>query len=52
MSEELSNEVLEILVCTKCSSELNYFKDKNKLVCKKCNKEFKVENGIPNMVSD
>ena len=52
MHEELSNEVLEILACTKCKSNLNYNKTQSKLICIKCGKDFKVENGIPNMVDD
>ncbi|MFH1588307.1 MAG: Trm112 family protein [Candidatus Diapherotrites archaeon] len=51
MPEELSNEVLEILACTKCGSNLDYNKAQSKLVCIKCSKEFRIENGIPNMVS-
>lgn len=46
----LSKELLDALICIKCSSSLDYFKDK--LVCRKCRKEFKVENGIPNMIDD
>jgi len=52
MTEEISNELLELMVCSKCKSNLNYVKNQNKLVCVKCKKEFRIENGIPNMLSD
>ncbi len=52
MSEEVSQDLLDSLICIKCSSELNYFKDKNKLICKKCRHEFRIEKGIPNMLAD
>ncbi len=47
---EISNELLEVLACPNCQSNLNYNKNQSKLVCVKCKKEFKVENGIPNML--
>lgn len=50
MIEEVSNELLELMACSKCKSNLNYLKEKNRLICVKCNQEFKIENGIPNMV--
>ncbi|MFH1663869.1 MAG: Trm112 family protein [archaeon] len=52
MAEELSKELLEVLACSACGSELNYLKEKSRLVCVKCRKEFRIENGIPAMLLD
>jgi len=49
---ELSEELLEVLVCPNCKSNLNYLKEQLKLVCVKCKKEFKIEKGIPKMLGD
>jgi uncharacterized protein YbaR (Trm112 family) len=49
---ELSKELLDVLACPACHSSLNYKKKESKLVCVKCGKEFKIENGIPNMLLD
>jgi len=51
MTEELSKELLEVIACPDCHSELTYDKKAGKLLCKKCSKEFRIENGIPNMLS-
>ncbi len=48
--KELSKELLEVLACPACKSDLNYLRKQNKLVCKKCKKEFKVKDGIPIML--
>ncbi len=49
---ELPKELIEILACPQCKSNLNYLKEKNKLECSKCRKEFKIENGIPVMMEE
>ncbi|HIH22033.1 MAG TPA: Trm112 family protein [Candidatus Diapherotrites archaeon] len=50
--KELSKELLEVLACPKCHSNLNYNRAKNFLKCqsKKCALTFKVEDGIPIML--
>lgn len=50
MTEKLSNELLEILNCPSCKSNLSYNENQSKLFCVKCKKEFRIENGIPNML--
>ena len=50
MEKELSKEFLEALACPACNAEMEYEKENSKLVCSKCRKEFKIENGIPNML--
>jgi uncharacterized protein YbaR (Trm112 family) len=50
MAKEVSKELLDVLCCPKCKGDLDYKKAKNKLVCKACKKEYKVEEGIPIML--
>ena len=52
MQKTLSKELLSVLACPKCKSNLNYLKEKNKLMCAnlKCKKNYLIENGIPNML--
>ncbi len=52
MAEELSKELLEVLACPACKSDVKYLKKENMLVCIKCKKEYKVEGGIPVMLAD
>lgn len=52
MTEEISKELLEVIACPNCHSELTFNKTAGKLLCKKCRKEFRIENGIPDMLSD
>lgn len=41
----IDKELLKILACPRCKSDLNY--DKNKLVCVKCKKVYEVKDDIP-----
>jgi len=47
LEKTLSRELLEVLACPKCHGPLKYEKPKNKLFCKKCKKEYLIEEGIP-----
>ncbi|ADG13142.1 Trm112 family protein [Methanocaldococcus infernus] len=38
---------LNILCCPKCKGELEYKKERNKLVCKRCKKEYEIIDNIP-----
>lgn len=40
-------ELLDILACPVCKSDLKYNKDKTSLICIKCKKEYKIKEGIP-----
>ncbi len=42
---KIPKELLDILVCPICKSDLH--KSKDRLVCKKCNKRFPIKEGIP-----
>lgn len=49
----LPAELLEILVCPKCKSELEYRTDpKEELLCNECRLIYAVEDGIPIMLID
>ena len=47
---ELSKELLEVLACPKCKGELEYKKEKQKLLCRKCKLAYRIEEGIPVML--
>jgi uncharacterized protein YbaR (Trm112 family) len=42
-------KLLEILACPKCKNCLKY--EKNSLICKKCNKNYAINQGIPILLS-
>lgn len=44
----ISKELLDVLACPEDKSEVEL--KKNKLVCKKCKRTFKIEDGIPIML--
>ncbi len=48
----LSDELLKILACPKCKGQLDYVKDKEKLVCNGCRVTYRIENDIPIMLID
>jgi uncharacterized protein len=48
----LSPRLLEILVCPKCKSDLEYREDENVLVCHKCRLRYAVREDIPIMLID
>jgi len=44
---EPSPELLKILCCPLDKSDLTYNKEKQTLTCTKCNKVYKIKDGIP-----
>ena len=48
----LSKDLLDILVCPKCKGDLEYDREKNKLVCEKCRLKYSIEDDIPVMLID
>ncbi|MDW7989560.1 MAG: methytransferase partner Trm112 [Archaeoglobaceae archaeon] len=54
----MRKSLLDILACPKCKSDLvlEIFEEKNddivsgKLICKKCNTVYPIEDGIPNLL--
>ncbi len=49
--ESISKELLEILACPLCKEGVKYEKRKNVLNCGKCKAEYKIEGGIPDMLT-
>lgn len=50
MQKELSQELLDVLACPACKADVNYLRKQNKLVCVKCKRQYKIEDGIPIML--
>jgi uncharacterized protein YbaR (Trm112 family) len=48
----LAPELLQILVCPKCTGELEYRESPESLVCHACRLVYPVEDGIPIMLVD
>jgi uncharacterized protein YbaR (Trm112 family) len=48
----LSPRLLEILVCPKCKSELEYRESEQVLICHKCRLQYAVRDDIPIMLID
>jgi uncharacterized protein YbaR (Trm112 family) len=48
----LDPSLLEILACPVCKGELTYDREKNILVCKKCEVFYEVREGIPVLLPD
>ena len=44
------NELLKLMACPVCKSDLDFLRDENKLVCKKCFRLYSIEDGIPIMI--
>lgn len=47
VKNRLSKDLLEILACPDDKAGLDYYPEKNILICKKCQKEYKIINNIP-----
>jgi len=47
MTEEISEELLKILVCPVCKAKLDYDKRKNTLTCTRCKEIYPIKEGIP-----
>ncbi|HHE55982.1 MAG TPA: Trm112 family protein [Caldithrix abyssi] len=48
----LDEALLDILACPKCKGELEYNKEENTLICRKCRLIFRIEDDIPIMLID
>jgi uncharacterized protein YbaR (Trm112 family) len=48
----LAPELLQILVCPKCKSELEYNKEPEQLICNECRLIYRIEDDIPIMLID
>ena len=52
MSQKISNELLQILLCPSCKSELVFDEKNNELICYKSKLAYKINEGIPIMLID
>jgi uncharacterized protein len=46
----LSDKLLAILACPQCKGDLEYDRENNKLICRKCRLRYAVEDDIPIML--
>jgi len=47
MREPIQKDMFKILACPVCKSDLEYNKDKTRLVCTKCKAIYPIKEGIP-----
>lgn len=50
MMKELSEDLLKVLACTSCKSDLDYDKKGEFLKCRKCKEKYDIVDGIPIML--
>lgn len=48
----LDKKLLDILVCPKCKGDLEYDKNKDRLICHKCKLAYPIKDDIPVMLID
>ncbi len=52
MTKEIAPELLEILACPLCKSDLFYDKIANELVCYESKLAFRINDGVPILIID
>lgn len=50
MQAEIDNELIRIIVCPECKSDLKITEKKEKFICTHCKNEYSIEDGIPNLL--
>ena len=45
--DPIPKELFDILACPLCKAGLKYNKEKTKLECSKCKKEYDIKDGVP-----
>lgn len=50
MSQTISKELLEVLVCPLCKGKLTYDQEANELICHESKLAYQIKNGIPVML--
>jgi uncharacterized protein YbaR (Trm112 family) len=48
----MDKKLLDILACPKCKGDLEYDKNRKRLLCHRCKLAYPVKNGIPVMLID
>jgi hypothetical protein len=48
----LDQELLDILACPQCKGDLEYDREKQKLICHKCRLKYDIKDDIPIMLID
>ncbi len=52
MENKISKELLDILACPICKSDLEYDEENEKLICNKCRLKYPIKEGIPIMLEE
>ena len=52
MAMQLAKKFLEKLVCPVCKGKLDYDAQKEKLICNNCRLVYRIDNGVPVLLSD
>jgi len=50
IKKSIPDELFNILACPIDKADLKYDKEKNVLICTKCNKVYEIKDDIPNMI--
>ncbi|OGS19365.1 MAG: tetraacyldisaccharide 4'-kinase [Elusimicrobia bacterium RIFOXYA2_FULL_40_6] len=48
----MKKELLDILACPICKTDVMYDEKEQKLICKDCHRKYPVKDGIPIMLED
>lgn len=48
----IDQDLLDILVCPACKGNLEYDRDRQRLICRACRLRFRIEDDIPVMLVD
>ncbi len=48
----IKKELLEILACPKCKSDIRLSKDENSIICDNCKLQYEIREDIPIMLID
>ncbi len=48
----LSDRLIDIIACPVCKGDLEYDKEKNILICRKCEVFYEIKEGIPVLLPD
>ncbi len=48
----IEKELLDILACPVCKSDITYDEENQKLICDKCGRKYPIRDGIPVMLEE
>ncbi|MCK4636588.1 MAG: Trm112 family protein [Methanomicrobia archaeon] len=48
----MDKELIDILACPVCKGDVFLDEKQNKIICKKCGRKYRIEDGIPIMLEE